>query len=720
MKRVIFALGILCSISSYAQNIKPLGSSTNALDSFKGYKVDTVALNLSRKNDFGKSYWLNTGVFSDIMIALFQKNYEVFNPPKGDAYCVFSTGICNGDFNNDGYIDIFNGGAAFGGKKGNLSFLIWNPSLKKYEEKNLINDKTNFIGNPRLITPIYLNSDNYIDLVIHGGRDEGNDTNRPDPVRLCLSDGKGGYDLIKLNLEPDVIASRFAHEGGDVADVNGDGYPDLFVPAGSHSYIFWGTPSFPYFTNNNFAHFSSDTVNFSSNNGFGEVVPSGAGDVYSGQLADIDNDGKIDLLLGGSEDSSANIHQRLFINQGLGRFNANKLISLPLYTTFPNYTPKGNNGINQFEKILDDLNNDGLTDMITLNSMNYRDWYILVYIQQKDQTFKIDTSWFHNKINYTINPPIWKFRLVYHDFDGDGKKDISYEDASITPYYDSANTISAKKVYIRKGNTFEEQDFLQYDPYVKYYYDSVKGKPNCPLSYMTKPIFSQSKLSFCPGDSTKISINNPISLDTLKWYYGTKSDLTNVTSKTFLDSTKLYVTRTDTFKCIISSDTLSITIYPIPSAPTLSRDTASYLVSNSNFGNTWYKDGTALTDTTKKIKPTVPGSYTVKTAQNGCFSSLSTPYYYLVTDIINLSANEFIKLAPNPFANQLNFDFVVKGYQRLNLEVFDIATGTKVASKQNLMPGIPINLGQLSAGTYLIKVSSTDNKISYQFKMVKL
>jgi hypothetical protein len=63
---------------------------------------------------------------------------------------------------------------------------------------------------------------------------------------------------------------------------------------------------------------------------------------------------------------------------------------------------------------------------------------------------------------------------------------------------------------------------------------------------------------------------------------------------------------------------------------------------------------------------------------------------------------------------------VVKGYQTLNLEVFDIATGIKVTSKQNLTPGMPIYLGQLSAGTYVIKVTSNDNKIAYQFKIVKL
>jgi hypothetical protein len=63
---------------------------------------------------------------------------------------------------------------------------------------------------------------------------------------------------------------------------------------------------------------------------------------------------------------------------------------------------------------------------------------------------------------------------------------------------------------------------------------------------------------------------------------------------------------------------------------------------------------------------------------------------------------------------------VVKGYQRLNIEVYDIATGTRIASRQNLTAGIPIMLGQLSAGTYIIKVSTNDNKIVQQFKMVKL
>ena len=137
----------------------------------------------------------------------------------------------------------------------------------------------------------------------------------------------------------------------------------------------------------------------------------------------------------------------------------------------------------------------------------------------------------------------------------------------------------------------------------------------------------------------------------------------------------MFVTRIDTLGCVISSDTIQITKSSIPASPVIIRDTANNLVSNANIGNVWYKDGAAISDTTQKIKPSAVGSYTVKTTQNGCVSALSSPYYFLVTDVVNLSANEFIKLAPNPFINQLNFDFVVKGYQRLNIEVYDLATG---------------------------------------------
>ena len=233
-------------------------------------------------------------------------------------------------------------------------------------------------------------------------------------------------------------------------------------------------------------------------------------------------------------------------------------------------------------------------------------------------------------------------------------------------------------------------------------------------------------LSYCTGTTALAVTANTLTGHTLVWY----NALANGTpplgaaptpSTTVLGSIDYYVTQTKTTTgCESAKSKLTIAVNATPSTPTLSRDTANNLVSSVATGITWYKDGVAITETSAKFKPTTPGSYTAKSTQNGCTSAISTTYYFLVTDIINLSANEFIKLAPNPFSNQVNFDFVVKGYQHLNMEVFELSTGAKVLVKTNLIAGSPIQLGQLSAGTYIFRVSSNDGKIVQQFKMIKL
>jgi len=143
-------------------------------------------------------------------------------------------------------------------------------------------------------------------------------------------------------------------------------------------------------------------------------------------------------------------------------------------------------------------------------------------------------------------------------------------------------------------------------------------------------------------------------------------------------------------------------------------------VSTATYGNTWYKDGVALNDTSVKIKPNTPGYYTVKTTQNGCTSIISSTYYFILTDIINLSPSEFIKLGPNPFANNIRFDFNVRGYQKMNIDVYEISTGRKVSSRIGLTTGTTLNFDNLSTGIFVFNVISQDGKISHQFKLVKL
>ena len=236
---------------------------------------------------------------------------------------------------------------------------------------------------------------------------------------------------------------------------------------------------------------------------------------------------------------------------------------------------------------------------------------------------------------------------------------------------------------------------------------------------------SVSGLNYCQGAGANQLTANILTGHNSVWYSSPSGTASSTTAPkpitTNIGKVDYYVSQVKaTTGCESFKTKLTVTVFEVPAAPILSRDTANFLVSSATSGNTWYKDSAILKDSTQKIKPLTPGAYNVKTTQNGCVSAISTTYYFLVTDILKLSSTEFIKLAPNPFQAKLNFDFFIKGYQRLNLDVFEISTGNKVASRVGLTPGAPIYLPELTSGTYIVRITSADGKLSYQFKMVKM
>jgi len=422
---------------------------------FPGYKVDPNARQL------GFNYWhRGTGVMADLYIALFQKPLGTRN-----KYGTFLTGVTTGDFNNDGWVDVFNAGASFNGVQANFTFLIWNPTLKTFEEKNLFNDKSfaSFGGNKHTIKPFYVNDDNFVDLVIFDNGDEGIANSKDEPVRLVLSDGKGGYDLKEISTseaEPLV----WKKEKGELGDLNGDGILDLVLPVNMGLYIYWGQKEFPFFKQTNRAKFVGDFTNFGylSDNGFGEKVPNIAGNTNTTFICDVNKDGKNDIFIGVAEEhknDGYNRQARILINQGNGRFNSNGVIYLPFF--YPN--DDISNGIQ--DVIMEDLNGDGLNDFIAVNDQmffnpnRWAPWEIFAYIQQKDGSFILDKSIVqYSSSNRKGN---WKIHLMYYDFNGDGKKDLSYLD-------DADNgELAFKTVFIRTGNKFVETDFYQYDDYAK-------------------------------------------------------------------------------------------------------------------------------------------------------------------------------------------------------------------------------------------------------------
>ena len=419
---------------------------------FKGYKVDANARQL------GSEYWYhNNPVLSDVMVGQFQSNID------GGKYKWWFQAVVCGDFNNDGWIDVFNSGSSYNGPKANFSFLLWDTISKTYISKNLFNDKsfTSFGGNKHTIKPIYLNDDNYVDLVIFDSGDEGIQNSPDEPVRIVLSDGKGNYDLKEILTSENEFPSN-KKEKGDIGDLNGDNIPDLLLPVSNCIYIYWGIKQFPYFTQSNRAKFVGDFVNFGNlgDNGFGEKVPYVAGNAYTTFIYDLNKDGKNDIVIGKGEKHSHNLfpmQSLVLLNQGSGKFNSNGLIKLPFYRSDDNVN------VTIQDIIVDDVNGDGLNDIIAVNDQStnssWQPWDIYCYIQQKDGTYIIDKTIFQFSIN-SIRNGNWKRRLMYYDFNGDGKKDVSYID-------DAMGFLKYKSVFIRTGNQFFESDFYQYDKFAK-------------------------------------------------------------------------------------------------------------------------------------------------------------------------------------------------------------------------------------------------------------
>jgi outer membrane protein assembly factor BamB len=158
-----------------------------------------------------------------------------------------------------------------------------------------------------------------------------------------------------------------------------------------------------------------------------------------------------------------------------------------------------------------------------------------------------------------------------------------------------------------------------------------------------------------------------------------------------------------------------------PSSLSISKAANGNLVTNTPNYIQWYKDGSEILNATDSIfKPTVAGNYFIKNNQVGCNTVTSNSYYFVVTDIVNLEENQFIKVTPNPYSSNIYLHFFLKGYNSLSVDVLDFATGRPIANRVKQPTGSNLNLQSLSAGVYVIKVYSLDMKFVHMFKIVKL
>ena len=224
---------------------------------------------------------------------------------------------------------------------------------------------------------------------------------------LLLSDGTG--HLVYQSSFMDLVGS---HHTGSAGDIDHSGHVAIFVE-NQHA-----PPPFDelhyFLIDDGQGHFTVDTTRVPSSLG---VAP-----FWSSELIDVDKDGNLDLVVGGTDEPNF-VPPEIFWGDGTGFYSdANKTV-LP--------------SVAQFDTILDidaeDINHDGLRDLVINRTDSfYSSFYFQVIMQASHRVFTDESlprlihdlsTWIGNN----ASPVAW-IHLV--DMTGDGAPDLVVDNAA--------------------------------------------------------------------------------------------------------------------------------------------------------------------------------------------------------------------------------------------------------------------------------------------------
>jgi len=221
------------------------------------------------------------------------------------------------------------------------------------------------------------------------------------------------------------------------------------------------------------------------------------------------------------------------------------------------------------------------------------------------------------------------------------------------------------------------------------------------LSLPAATLSASGPLSICKGSTVQLTATGG---KTYLWSTGEK------TSSISADTAGIYyVVVTNDSGCSATSDSLQITVLPIPSTPTI-QQIGNTLVSSSDSNNQWDLNGNAIAGDTGKVLSIVDNGYYTVSVHNafGCTSTSLAQHVTSGVSESNLSSSLNFRIRPNPLTSTTSIEYDLRNRSYVKIELIDVL-GKQVANLANEAeePGHHTQTlsldDKLSEGTYFVR-----------------
>lgn len=232
------------------------------------------------------------------------------------------------------------------------------------------------------------------------------------------------------------------------------------------------------------------------------------------------------------------------------------------------------------------------------------------------------------------------------------------------------------------------------------------------------PVITATSTSFCNGGTAPTLNANTDGGYSYQWNANNEQLPGAVSSALTVNNAGSFSVTETNNGCGAMSQPIIITAGTSPPKPGITLSGAD-LRSSAAAGNQWYKDGVAITGATAQTyTPTSNGNYSVQVSQNGCKSSMSDAYVFVVTAVVSVDGSHFIKLSPNPVVNEMNLEFNLSGINQLTIDLIDM-NGKLVQRWKHQKTGSRLSVSKYARSIYFARVYSPNGKIIGTMKLIK-